>query len=480
MRRRAHGAFSTSWPGGGSLPEGISPELRRQEVELADLLSETQRKLLKEISSDKPAEDEIASLRATLTRIEDQRSDLVWKIQQAHPRYAGIRYPSPLGFPESRSAWIKKRRSSSMPWAKRAPIFSSSPGRVCRSASFPRPRRSGSGSGRPGTGLVTPNRRNRSGYIRAAHELYEDLIAPALPALEDKRRLLIAPDGALHFLAFEALLTEDASGRKDADLPYLLRRFAVSYVPSASVLSLLAQPDAPVAASGDLPKRFLAFADPLYDSAEKREEETSVRVREEGRGSLNAPWRLPRLQGTSQEVSRIASRYRPSEVKVYQGEEANEENVKSNPLVETARRLHFAAHGLVDERQPELSGLFLTPRSRNDDGLLQVYEIFNLSLQADLVVLSACDTGLGKLVASEGLVGLTRAFLYAGAPSVVVSLWRVRDDTAPDLMVGFYEDLDRLGDKSEALRQAKLAMIRKGEHAHPYHWAPFILVGNPR
>lgn len=191
--------------------------------------------------------------------------------------------------------------------------------------------------------------------------------------------------------------------------------------------------------------------------------------------------RLPGLPGTGREVSAIAGRYPPSEVKVYQGMEANEENVKNNPLVEAAERLHFATHGLVDERQPELSGLLLTPTGKDeDDGLLQVYEIFNLSLRADLVVLSACETGLGQKVTGEGLVGLTRAFLYAGSPSVVVSLWRVGDDSAPDLMVGFYDSLDRLGDKAEALREAKLAMIREGGSSHPYSWAPFILVGDPR
>lgn len=466
---------------GRLVTQGIAPELRRQEVELADRLSETQRKLLKEISSDKPEEAGIASLRATLTRIEDQRSDLVWKIQQAHPRYAGIRYPSPLGFPEIQEHLDGETALLEYALGEEGSYLFVVTREGLQVLLLPKAEEIREQVRMARNGLVTLNRRNRSGYIRAAHELYEDLIAPALPALQGKRRLLIAPDGALHFLAFEALLTEDASGREDADLPYLLWRFAVSYVPSASVLSLLAQPDAPVAAGGESPKRFLAFADPVYSSAEKREDGAPAwSGAPEGRGPLDAPTPLPRLQGTSQEVSRIASRYRPAEVKIYQGEEANEENVKGNPLVETARTLHFAAHGLVDERQPELSGLFLTPRSQDDDGLLQVYEIFNLSLRADLVVLSACDTGLGKLVASEGLVGLTRAFLYAGAPSVVVSLWRVRDDTAPDLMVGFYANLERLGDKAEALRQAKLAMIREGEHAHPYHWAPFILVGEPR
>ena len=105
--------------------------------------------------------------------------------------------------------------------------------------------------------------------------------------------------------------------------------------------------------------------------------------------------------------------------------------------------------------------------------------VFDLSLQAELVVLSACDTAGGKEVTGEGLMGMTRAFLYAGTPSVMVSLWKVADAQAPDLMLSFYEGLDLSGDKAEALRQAKLAMIRGRSYARPYYWAPFILVGRP-
>jgi CHAT domain-containing protein len=107
-----------------------------------------------------------------------------------------------------------------------------------------------------------------------------------------------------------------------------------------------------------------------------------------------------------------------------------------------------------------------------------VYEIFNLKLNADLVVLSACETGLGKEVKGEGLIGLTRAFLYAGTPSVVVSLWQVQDRSTAELMVRFYRHLKNgQPSKAEALRQAQLELIRHGTFAHPYYWAPFVLVG---
>jgi CHAT domain-containing protein len=212
-------------------------------------------------------------------------------------------------------------------------------------------------------------------------------------------------------------------------------------------------------------------------------------------------WELHPLEYSGREVADIARLYKPDEVAIYLGPTATEENVKGNEHLSTARRIHFATHGLISEKQPQYSGLVLSlpfkedpgpktqdpgpstkdqePRTKDtvEDGLLQVYEIFNLTLNADLVVLSACETGLGKEVKGEGLIGLTRAFLYAGTPSVAVSLWSVADRSTARLMVNFYEGLDRVKDKAEALRQAKLELMQSPRYAHPYYWAPFILVG---
>lgn len=133
---------------------------------------------------------------------------------------------------------------------------------------------------------------------------------------------------------------------------------------------------------------------------------------------------------------------------------------------------------MLDESTPELSGLRLARAGDSaEDGLLQVRDVFNLELHADLVVLSACQTGVGKEVAGEGLIGMTRAFLYAGAASVVVSLWQVDDESTSDLMVSFYRQLELTGDKSEALRRAKLELIDRSPYFQPYYWAPFILIG---
>ena len=208
--------------------------------------------------------------------------------------------------------------------------------------------------------------------------------------------------------------------------------------------------------------RFLAFA-PDYGP---------VLAQDPARSADASNGALPELAAARREVEEIGRRYRPGEKKIYLGPDASKENVERDPLI--ADRVHFAGHGLVDEEHPENSALVLS------DGPLRVSDIFNLELKADLVVLSACKTA-GKQVTGEGLVGLARAFLYAGSPSVVVTLWQVVDSPTSDLMNGFYENLDRSVDKAEALRQAKIGLIRrKGRLALPYYWAPFVLVGKPR
>jgi CHAT domain-containing protein len=317
------------------------------------------------------------------------------------------------------------------------------------------------------TTLERENLLTRGIYHEVAFQLYRDLVAPAATALAGKSDLVIVPDRALYYVPFETLLGEEAGGRSFSDLPYLLRRYSISYAPSASVLAGLRVPRAEPVSPGR--KRLAAFA-PFAMEGGRGDQPTRA-----GEG-----WNLVPLPASSREVSAIAALYPGSAVELF-GRDASETNVRRNPAVATAERLHFATHAQSNERQPELSGLVLASAAdKSEDGFLQVYEIFNLKLAADLAVLSACETALGKEVTGEGLVGLTRAFFYAGVPSVVVSLWNVADGPAPDLMLSFYQDLDRLESKARALRQAKLSMISKGTYSHPAYWAPFVLVGEYR
>jgi len=191
-------------------------------------------------------------------------------------------------------------------------------------------------------------------------------------------------------------------------------------------------------------------------------------------------FQLTRLPRTRDEVEYIAGLFSPDRTRLYLGEDSTEDAVKRESL-RRYRRLHFATHSLIDEKSPSRSAVVLTLDSDpGEDGFLEASEISELDLDCDLVVLSACQTGRGQLLSGEGVVGLTRAFLYAGARSVVVSLWSVSDISTGQLMKHFYRNLaDNLGNAA-ALRLAKLEMSRSvTETRHPYYWAPFIAIGKP-
>ncbi|HYG65892.1 MAG TPA: CHAT domain-containing protein [Thermoanaerobaculia bacterium] len=309
--------------------------------------------------------------------------------------------------------------------------------------------------------ISKPQGRRIRAYAAVAHDLYQDLVAPAADILAHKRRLVIAPDRSLYLLPFEVLLTAPATGDRLGEMPFLIQRYAISNVPSASVLARLREPAPGVAPRpAAARRRFVAFADPPPQSS----------------GLFP---RLPPLPEARREVTQIARLYGTGGARLYEGTEATEDNVKDNDQVATAGYLHFATHSLLDEKQPERSGLVLARRpGSREDGFLQAFEVFDLDLSADLVVLSACDSG-GKEVTGEGLVGLTRAFLYAGAPTVAVSLWKVDDASSADLMVHFYHQLARTSDKAEALRRSKRLMIADPALAHPFYWSSFVLVGDP-
>jgi CHAT domain-containing protein len=228
----------------------------------------------------------------------------------------------------------------------------------------------------------------------------------------------------------------------------------------------------------------LAYADPVFG---RRQVVTQTR---ENRNKLvdiarslyrERGMKLDPLPYTREEVKNIAALYPRKASKVYVGPAATEASVKRENL-DHFNCLHFATHGLIDEEVPARSGVVLSlVGEKEEDGILQMNEIFNLDLSAELVVLSACQTGLGKLVKGEGMIGLTRAFMYAGASSVVVSLWNVRDSSTAEFMKSFYRHLRVRKDKAEALRQAKLDMIRSDIPAYrfPYFWAPFVVIGQP-
>lgn len=463
-RARARGLLDLIAEGRIDLQEGITSDLKQQERELGARLSWIQ----EELASQPPESRQASELRNELDQAGEAMEQLEEEIRRRHPHYAEIRYPTPLRLGQVKSLLDERTAlleyfvgqetsflfvvtSGGLSVHRLPPAAVLEEKVLALRATLERP------------GILALNR-----FRRESGDLYEVLLGPAAAQLASMSNLLISPDGSLSLVPFEALLTESERGASYRELSYLLRRHTVSYIPSASVLEGLREPRLASLDETVLPKELVAFGDPVYPAVQT----ASAPVR-----SAVSPRSAPELPGSGREVQAIAKLYSPSEVELYMGERATEENVKGNPLLQTARRIHFATHGFVNEARPQLSGLMLTRSpGLGEDGLLQVYEIFNLRLNADLVALSACETGLGEHVTGEGMIGLTRGFIYAGTRSLLVSLWPVSDLSTPELMTGFYRHLG-VGTKTEALQQAKLERIGAGDE--PYRWAPFILAGDP-
>ncbi|HUX58090.1 MAG TPA: CHAT domain-containing protein [Bacteroidales bacterium] len=319
--------------------------------------------------------------------------------------------------------------------------------------------------------LLDPEQVSVEFLSRAGYELYEMLIKPAEKLLTKNSRIIVIPDGILYYLPFEVILTENKEISSDSslkDLPFLIRKYPVSYVQSASVLRNLVSGGTESLRSMPSNKKLIAFGDPVY------ERENSLT------GTPDNKYK--RLEFSGKEVEMISSFFKKGDAEIFLRGEATEEEVKQELKLKKPGYLHFATHGLIDEDKPDLSSLVLTQDDDpEEDGLFQAAEIFNLDLDADLVVLSACQTGLGKLMRGEGMVGLTRAFMYAGAQSVLVSLWSVSDISTATLMSEFYKNLiTRKLYKTDALRKAQLTLMSNEKFAHPFYWAPFVLIGDWR
>jgi CHAT domain-containing protein/tetratricopeptide (TPR) repeat protein len=290
------------------------------------------------------------------------------------------------------------------------------------------------------------------------------------------RRVVIAADGALHYVPFAALPSGDGK-------PMIVSHEVV-VVPSASVLAAIRRQTAGRAPAA---KEIAVFADPVFQRNDPR-----VRARSTGEVKLAANSdaltrsaddsglsALNRLRFSRKEAEAITElipegRYAALDF------EADREAVTGSSLRDY-RRIHFATHGLLNSRHPELSGLVLSlvdEKGSVRDGFLRLQEIYNLDLGADLVVLSACQTALGAEIRGEGLVGLTRGFMFAGAPRVVASLWQVDDRATAELMKRFYNEMIvSKKTPSEALRAAQLSLLEQKRWQSPYYWAAFQLQG---
>lgn len=313
--------------------------------------------------------------------------------------------------------------------------------------------------------------------VAALRELAALVIAPAAAQLS-KPRIVLALDGALQYVPFGAL----PIAAPDGTLAPLLATHEIVEVPSLSVHALAARER-----TTDSRKTLAVFADPVLQPGDPRLHGQPV-----ANAAVQAPTlaartsagpELQRLLSTSYEGEAIAGLVAGGESMLASGFAANRTAVLGAQLA-GFRYIHFATHGVVDSRYPGLSALVLSQfdeRGRPQDGFLRLNDIYGLKLDADLVVLSACETALGRDIRGEGLIGLTQGFLSAGARSLVASLWQVPDRATAELMTQFYRYLLTDGLRpAEALRRAQLWSASQRRYRHPYYWAGFVLVGDWR
>lgn len=288
-------------------------------------------------------------------------------------------------------------------------------------------------------------------FKESAYELARVLV-PGIPS--GIKELVILPTGKLGIIPFETLLTRNPEKITNyRHMPYLMNRFSLRYEFSAGL---------------------------ILQKSKDRKTLTSPSI------FLCAPVTFPEkdnlgdLPGTEVEVSEISKLFTEKNLRsaAFTHTQADEKLVKAGSL-KNYDLLHFATHGVVDESNPELSRIFLRSDSEAEDGVLFAGEIYNLELNANLVTLSACQTGLGKIFKGEGVIGLSRALVYAGAKNIMVSFWSVADESTSILMKDFYQNLleNSQPDYSHDLRQAKSNLLKTEQYSAPFYWAPFVLIG---
>lgn len=338
---------------------------------------------------------------------------------------------------------------------------------------------------------------NADGEIpKVAARLSKIIFGPIADEM-NKKRLVVVGDGSLQYIPFSTLINPNNIKNEEKFFIPLITSHEIISLPSASTLVLERRQ---LATRKMAAKNIAVIADPVFDTTDERvlnikiktttnvQDNTNIEktrilehVSEEDENNKKI-LRIPRLKYTETESDEIIKLAQNNYLKA-SGFEANKNAITGSEL-SNYRYVHFATHGYLDVEKPEFSALVLSmvnSKGEAQDGFLRTHEVFNLSLPAELVVLSACETGLGKEIKGEGLVGLTRGFMYAGATRIIVSLWGVNDIATSQLMAKFYKKvIEEKTPPAKALRLAQIEMIKESQYQSPYYWAPFIIQGEWR
>ena len=314
-------------------------------------------------------------------------------------------------------------------------------------------------------------------YITSASSLYNILIEPIVEKIPNAKNLIIIPDGILYYLPFEALIAEkvNINDLSFSELPYLINLFNISYLSSTAFQQEENK-------KLETQNSFAGFAPVFADDSQMNKKINDALLVSQLKRAVEINDKIySELPESKLEVEGISNLFEMKNLSssIFISDDAKEEVIKSDDM-SSYNFLHIATHGFINEEKPKFSGIIFTNKNNSpeEDGVLYSSEIYNLNLKADLVVLSACETGLGKIVRGEGIIGLTRGFIYSGTRNIVVSLWQVADKSTSELMIEFYKNILDGKNYSSALREAKLKLIKEGTYSYPLEWSPFVLIGN--
>jgi CHAT domain-containing protein/tetratricopeptide (TPR) repeat protein len=457
--------------------QGVEPSLIEREQSLRRLIAEKAEEQTRLLSG-KYTEEKARDLSQQIETLTTEYDQVQSRIRQTSPRYAALIEPAPVGVEAIQKQLLDENtllleyalsEQKSFVWA------------VTRDSvkSFELPGRAAIEQEAKRYYQLLAERNANVGYYEVAANLTRMLLAPVASELKQKRLVVVA-EGVLQYLPFAALPSPEGSQ------PLIVDHEIVT-LPSASVLAVLRED---FANRKPASRSVAVLADPVFSANDARLNQQASHS--EGSSLWNDAQRsasesgldgLVRLRFSRQEadqIARVANDNRSLKALDFSANRA----VAMDARLSDYRIVHFATHGLINNQHPDLSGIVLSlvdEQGRTQNGFLRLYDIYNLKLNADLVVLSACQTALGKEIKGEGLVGLTRGFMYAGAPRVVASLWRIDDRATAEIMKRFYTSMLKDGLRpAAALRAAQISMLSDKRWQSPHFWAPFTLQGEWR
>jgi CHAT domain-containing protein len=488
-RSRARSLLELLQEANADIRQGVAPELLQRERNLQQQLDALEKQRIEVLNRPNHTPAQKAELEKQQQTLIAQYQDIQTQIRTTSPRYATLTQPQPLTLAQIQQQILDENTillqyslgyQRSYLWAvTKTSIISYELPKAADIETTAKKFRDA---------VTAPSSRNKPNQVAQANDAISQIILQPVAAQLGQKRLLIVGDGVLNYLPFAALSLPGKSG-ENRNLPLIVDHEIV-LLPSASTLGILRENYS----DRQPPNRTLAIlADPVFSANDERVKNSSSATTQQAveaanpglsrsRGDNNNA-QFDRLKFTRKEAQIIQSLFPANARTEYLDFEANRATATNQNLSEY-KIIHFATHGFANSDHPELSGIILSlvdEKGNPLNGFLRLTDIFNLKLAADLVVLSACQTGMGQNIQGEGLVGLTRGFMYAGAQRVVVSLWSVDDERTATLMSSFYQAMLQKGlTPAAALRAAQLEMLKQEKWKSPYYWAAFTLQGEWR